>query len=142
MAAKPSISPPERPPLPFGRIYRTSQLHKTRIKKSARNIRCCIHTSYQHRAGCCSFCRTHLLCAGRTVPGSSGDSHPAELGKSQTQAQVIVAIARAVVVAIGRPAVPGVVVPAAAAIHAVRASQETAPNLSITFLLKLSAWAY
>jgi len=43
-----------------------------------------------------------------------------ELGKSKPEPQVVVAVAGLVPVAIGRPAVPGVVVPAATAVHAVR----------------------
>ena len=43
-----------------------------------------------------------------------------ELGKNKPEPQVVVAVARLVPVAIGRPAVPGVVVPAAATVHPVR----------------------
>ena len=64
-------------------------------------------------------CLADVLC----FPSSSGD----------TQAQVVVAIPGLVVVAVRRPAVPRRVVPATAAIHAVRASFGQDPSmLSIT----------
>ena len=45
---------------------------------------------------------------------------PGELGANSAKANVVVPVVRPVVVAIGRPAVDGVVVPTAAANHAVR----------------------
>jgi hypothetical protein len=61
-------------------------------------------------------------------------------GKGQTKAQIVVAIAGVVVVAIGHSAIPRVVVPTAAPIHAVRAPKP-ASVFDTALLLKLSVFA-
>lgn len=56
-------------------------------------------------------------------------SHTLSSGKSNTEAQVVVAVPGRVVVAVRHPAVPGIVVPAAAAVHAVGALLRIAVNM-------------
>ena len=83
-------------------------------------------------------------------PGQRAGIRPApvELGKGKPKPEVVVPVAGIVPVAIGRPAVPGVVVPAAAPVHAVRAFGENPvvwpsirPKRAMTFLLKPALFA-
>ena len=57
-----------------------------------------------------------------TAAGSGGEIHRrSSWGKGKPETEVVVAIRRVVVVTVSRPAVIGIVVPAAAAINTVRA---------------------
>ena len=107
-------------------------------KKSHQDVHPLVQVELPALVGCPLFALQQLKEGAGFYPlvSRSASANLVSWGEHEPEPVVVVPVVRRVVVTIRRPAIPGVVVPAAAASDTVRASQDRTPNLSITIRLK------